>query len=958
AAKIFLKELLSKIPQPEKLIIGEPSVRENQWKENFRRHIREVLGELGYPDVAFFPEPFAVFQYYRNVESLFPSVTRPQNVLVVDVGGGTFNSCVIRTTERGFLARGGSTALPLGLQAEVHGGFEIDRKLLEVAVEKARKQGVKWKEDPLKRAEGEGMSILLLIEDTKIYLSTEIGSERRIADDVSNIKRKLTFPKGTIHQEEEISVELTGEDLKAILRNIWRKTWGPIVIETINEAKKKLANIKAKLDKTDLVLVAGGSARLPYMKEEITTLLPTMINAGSIYNGTDAGTAVALGIAWECKEQSARDPRLSLGRIAPCVLNDLYMGFRRSRRDAIELPKVRCNGKTNCLGQLLSSPFETEELTVHYEIEVPFPVKDKLYYYFGDHPLENTRDYLNHLNDVLAIQTNNKVSQKIELTLSIKQDGTIKPVFSFQEKGKGARRDKIRAECPEFYISDFGIIEGDSFCGVDFGSSNSYVARIISTEEVETGKEFPTFHLSQRTRKKLQELEEIIKIERDSGAFSMPKVLNRAKEQTLNIVFHSNKIEGNPLTKGETEDAITKYGEGAEISKNAREAVNMEQAYIWMLDNLAALRDGPQAFIRHLNKMVREGIDLDCGEYRSKKVTIGGTNYAPPPSMSVPPFMNQLDKEIKEWAEGRSPIEFATSMHTKLVWIHPFSDGNGRTARLLLNAILLCEKLPAIIINYADKSRYIDALEDSNKGNIDQLVAFFLECFDEEVSYLRQKNASGDIKPEEPISGEKQIPQPKAIKEKAIEEAIAEVSLRDFDDPLEIVLEIKREAVLREEMARFEASLQAFSTLLSETKALAEAIRSNPKYNYLGFSVNVKEHDVIDFDKYLATLAGGKVPSTWYFIVEICGPNGAEKLLLAFDQCKRADEKNGYDISIELLRYDGQEYIKLSSEPISLRYVFYSNGNLMFVNNDGSETEGRVRHEMALMVAEVIKGYL
>ena len=142
AGVIFLKELLSRVPQPERLVVGEPAVREQQWKDNFKSHMREVLAEFGHQEIKFFPEPFAVFQYYRNVKPIFPSVTRPQNVLVIDIGGGTFNSCIIHTTEKGSLARGGSTAVPLGLQAETVGGSEVDWRLLNIAINKAKMNGI------------------------------------------------------------------------------------------------------------------------------------------------------------------------------------------------------------------------------------------------------------------------------------------------------------------------------------------------------------------------------------------------------------------------------------------------------------------------------------------------------------------------------------------------------------------------------------------------------------------------------------------------------------------------------------------------------------------------------------------------------------------------------------------------------------------------------------------------
>jgi molecular chaperone DnaK (HSP70) len=100
----FLKELLKNIKVPSEIIIGEPAERDNAWKENFRRHMRDVLDEVcGIKKPQFMPEPFAVFQYYRHYEQVFSAQSKPEIVLIIDIGGGTFNSCVISTTEAGAL---------------------------------------------------------------------------------------------------------------------------------------------------------------------------------------------------------------------------------------------------------------------------------------------------------------------------------------------------------------------------------------------------------------------------------------------------------------------------------------------------------------------------------------------------------------------------------------------------------------------------------------------------------------------------------------------------------------------------------------------------------------------------------------------------------------------------------------------------------------------------------------
>ena len=98
--------------------------------------------------------------------------------------------------------------------------------------------------------------------------------------------------------------------------------------------------------------------------------------------------------------------------------------------------------------------------------------------------------------------------------------------------------------------------------------------------------------------------------------------------------------------------------------------------------------------------------------------------------------MQQLGEEIRNGGPDRSPLEFAASLHTKLVAIHPFIDGNGRTARLLLNAWLLAQGLPVVIVNYADRERYLHCLSESNKGDLSSMVEFFIECFEQQLDYF------------------------------------------------------------------------------------------------------------------------------------------------------------------------------------------------------------------------------
>ena len=117
-----------------------------------------------------------------------------------------------------------------------------------------------------------------------------------------------------------------------------------------------------------------------------------------------------------------------------------------------------------------------------------------------------------------------------------------------------------------------------------------------------------------------------------------------------------------------------------------------------------------------LDKHILRGIDYtNAGRYRSVSVRISGSTVVLPNPRKVPDLM----AEFVEWLEKEHslhPVELAAEAHYRLVTIHPFVDGNGRTARLLMNMILLMTGYPAAIIRKRDRLVYIGSLEKAQLG--------------------------------------------------------------------------------------------------------------------------------------------------------------------------------------------------------------------------------------------------
>jgi Fic family protein len=189
-----------------------------------------------------------------------------------------------------------------------------------------------------------------------------------------------------------------------------------------------------------------------------------------------------------------------------------------------------------------------------------------------------------------------------------------------------------------------------------------------------------------------------------------PSVVAELKSRfDVRFTFNSNAIEGNTLTQSETamilESGITIAGHPM---KEHLEAIGHAQA-IDYLETLAAAPISDRE-IRELHSLILRSIDLrNAGTYRSIDVRASGTDYQYPSHFQVRELMTEFD----HWLQAESalhPIRRAAEAHLRLVAIHPFIDGNGRTARLLMNLLLMRAGYSIAIIPNTQREAYIDSL--------------------------------------------------------------------------------------------------------------------------------------------------------------------------------------------------------------------------------------------------------
>ena len=179
--------------------------------------------------------------------------------------------------------------------------------------------------------------------------------------------------------------------------------------------------------------------------------------------------------------------------------------------------------------------------------------------------------------------------------------------------------------------------------------------------------------------------------------------------------YHSNKIEGSTLTLRETDLVVNKgMTIGGKSLREHFEAVNHAHAITRIRELAGREADIDEHVVRELHALIMQGIDYDFpGRYREERVRIAASQHVPPNYARVPELMSGLYAFHDASKATMHPVRLAAEMHEKLVTIHPFRDGNGRTSRLLMNLILLRSGYPVTVISGepTERLRYYESLE-------------------------------------------------------------------------------------------------------------------------------------------------------------------------------------------------------------------------------------------------------
>lgn len=304
-------------------------------------------------------------------------------------------------------------------------------------------------------------------------------------------------------------------------------------------------------------------------------------------------------------------------------------------------------------------------------------------------------------------------------------------------------------------------------------------------------------------------------------------------------IHYSNAIEGNVLDYGETQLVVER---GLTITgkplKDSLEARNLGHAMDFFKD--LVLQDMipiTATDIRQVHQIILTDIDdRNAGKYRDVDVEITGSEFTQPPHYKIMTEMDEFCRwltQVTSYDKTRpiiDPIIAAAVAHAWFVYIHPFVDGNGRTARILMNIVLIRYGYPIAVITKNDRQRYYEALEKSQASDLTPFISLLCDTVSESLDEY----------------------------EKAVVEHQETVEWARS-----LVTQVQEDEVEKIK-GRFEVWRSAMELFRGSFKQVAAIVNEQGKKEVIRFM----EYDMIDFEKYLSLSQEKSAKRTWFFKIQ------------------------------------------------------------------------------------------
>ena len=187
----------------------------------------------------------------------------------------------------------------------------------------------------------------------------------------------------------------------------------------------------------------------------------------------------------------------------------------------------------------------------------------------------------------------------------------------------------------------------------------------------------------------------------------------------INFTYNTNRIEGSTITLKETTRLLQ---DGLTPSNKPIKDIKEVESHKKLFDEMRNEKgDLSLNLIKKWHKILLNTIDDEiAGKIREHNVAIAGSKFEPPCSDELQYLLRKFIQWYKNSKDKLHPVELAALVHLKFVTIHPFTDGNGRISRMLMNFILHRNNYPLLDISYIGRNNYYNALEKSQTKNDDR----------------------------------------------------------------------------------------------------------------------------------------------------------------------------------------------------------------------------------------------
>ena len=504
-----------------RVIVAEPlqfqvEGRRSDWLNNYRSNIRRILSR--FKEIEFLPEPFAVYQYYRYGLRLPKLADRSKHLaLILDMGGGTFDACVIESTMQGDISLSGSHSKPLSAGSAPYAGFYLDRRialrLLKRQVPDSRKGDIDRYYDQYERTIKGTLDRSILKEEAQSFFDN-IDKLRPICED-KKIKLSNAISDWSLRAERynrvEIDVpldpfsrtsawigdELISHQMYVEFEALWNSKLKGVIQGVLKRAKESL-----KGRKIDVSLISGGSANIGWLKNLIMRDFASELDeAEPVDIGGSFQDVVANGLAIECVRRNSALVGPASEFVA-VTYNPIRLLLAPDDDELVANrfgsigEKIDMEGAS--AGDLIPSAHSLRHFfdqPLRWRTKLASPPRRYLHYLFCRPFDSQDKDVLDHAYNVQERRLRTTVSKFDSQTiveLTVRRDGTAEPKFVYkQENTRGNVAENSEVGTP-FYIdmtTDANDLRRQTqFVGLDFGTSNSSIC-CLSNSQIELVQE-------------------------------------------------------------------------------------------------------------------------------------------------------------------------------------------------------------------------------------------------------------------------------------------------------------------------------------------------------------------------------------------------------------------------------------------------------------------------------------